>query len=1220
MSDPPLHARPRRRVLKLVLATIATIIVVVVALAAFVLAHLETPSVKTRLQLLVRKATGIELDYADAHASLLSGAHLHDIRVKTGGTLRAIAPEVVRIGSLDVSWGLGRLAQASVEGVTVQDVDVTVVLDDDGRTSFDFHPPEPTKAVVDKAVERRSRSIAGLLETAVPLHGAHVGPIRLTVVKTRDGVPYDRVQLSGLSLDGRHDGNKTTLSLGQRAAPLTLALDERGDRRTLALEPRLWLEAVVQGTQLQISVDLHAGRQQLVAGVDRALALDLLVRAEPAKGQLDVSITRGELADGTATLRGELELPDDGDDGKPLRPLVLHSADGQVDADKLLSLVPRALLPKAFLQELPRIKQGALALHADQLALTPAPHVLEGGQVSLRAELEGVHAALPGADVALPKLRLDVRSGANRLIDATIDAHLESLRYAQGKTRASIDGARLEVTGKGLDLDPQHRAGALTASLHATTVGAVTGGATIALSGVVLDAKGALPSAPPYGGSVVLGVDHATVTQGRRRLVDDRLGAHLAVDDVRPDGQRAHVKGDVSLGALEVGLEAKKAGPVLDYDVDVKAPTLALLSPFVAGIDAPWASMGLSLRSKGRVDSHGRLPSIEHETHLEVDRFGLRAPAGAFSAKVLALDLASRGTTKLHEGSLTVAFTGLHRDGSSFGDGKITGSLKLDATAPRLTLQLGSTGSATPGIDARAELGFDRKARRVSFDVDLKLKRLGLLGLVVGKLGRQLDLDKLEVDLATKGELAGLVDDLSLDGKVRFAKDPLLAVGTAKLGLHVRALDWRLGDEALASPKLTWDGELRAVHDKRTLEGDLSIEGVRGAFGVTRIGVTHIGDHLQVEVDGDPRKLQLTLEDSVKVRGLSQSLSGAYALQDLELDVKATGTKDGVIRVPLFRFRNDAAGTTIDLRGGLDLSEDRRSLALRGSLKQDLATLWKDRSLFVGSGLVETDVAIHSGDLRRFRAETSLRVQGVSVELPRQKIKVTGVDGEIPVTADVIIDRGARLVHLAHDNSYSELRFVDQHPMFSQHSYLTIARVDTPWISFAPFAGNLEVQDNILSLSQLELGVRGGRVTGRAEVQLAGLDTKAELNLRASNVHSARGEPFDGNTALEVSVRQRSVDGRGEILRIGRRHLLELLDIVDPTRSDPSVNKVRRVLAIAYPDRVRLEFKRGFASANFKFGGLGRLIKLDPIRGITMGPIIDRALDPMLKDDKDERK
>jgi len=215
---------------------------------------------------------------------------------------------------------------------------------------------------------------------------------------------------------------------------------------------------------------------------------------------------------------------------------------------------------------------------------------------------------------------------------------------------------------------------------------------------------------------------------------------------------------------------------------------------------------------------------------------------------------------------------------------------------------------------------------------------------------------------------------------------------------------------------------------------------------------------------------------------------------------------------------------------------------------------------------------------------------------------------------------GAKLVHLAHDNSYSELRFADQHPMFSQHSYLTIAHIDTPWISIAPFAGNLAIQDNILSLSQLELGVRGGRVTGRAEVQLEGLDTKAELNLRASNVHSSHGEPFDGNTALEVSLRQRSVDGRMEILRIGRRHLLDILDVVDPTRSDPSVNKVRRVLAIAYPDHVRAEFKRGFASAKFEFGGLGRLIKLDPIRGITMGPIIERALGPVLKDDKDERK
>jgi hypothetical protein len=203
-------------------------------------------------------------------------------------------------------------------------------------------------------------------------------------------------------------------------------------------------------------------------------------------------------------------------------------------------------------------------------------------------------------------------------------------------------------------------------------------------------------------------------------------------------------------------------------------------------------------------------------------------------------------------------------------------------------------------------------------------------------------------------------------------------------------------------------------------------------------------------------------------------------------------------------------------------------------------------------------------------------------------------------------------------NPYSELRFTDQHPLLSQRSYLSIARVVTPLVSIAPLAGNLKIQQNIISLSQLEMGIRGGRVTGQCVLDYDGKDSTMQAHVRASGVQSSHGEPFDGNAAMVFSARDRSLDGRADILRIGRRHLYDLLDVQDPHRADASINRIRRGLSLGYPDRVRLSFNRGFASIKVTLGGLGRLISIDEIRGIPIGPLIDRVLAKLSTNEDEE--
>jgi hypothetical protein len=192
------------------------------------------------------------------------------------------------------------------------------------------------------------------------------------------------------------------------------------------------------------------------------------------------------------------------------------------------------------------------------------------------------------------------------------------------------------------------------------------------------------------------------------------------------------------------------------------------------------------------------------------------------------------------------------------------------------------------------------------------------------------------------------------------------------------------------------------------------------------------------------------------------------------------------------------------------------------------------------------------------------------------------------------------------------LRFADQHPLLTRSGFLSIARLKTPFVAIEPLVGNLEIEQNVISLRQFEMGVRGGSITGQCGVDWDGPNSTLELHVRANGVQSSHGEPFDGNIAVAISAADRTIDGRAEVLRIGERHLLDLLDLQDPLHVDPGMNRIRTALNFGYPKTLRLIFDHGFASAHLELGGLAQFVSIGELRGIPMGPIVDKMLARML--------
>lgn len=429
---------------------------------------------------------------------------------------------------------------------------------------------------------------------------------------------------------------------------------------------------------------------------------------------------------------------------------------------------------------------------------------------------------------------------------------------------------------------------------------------------------------------------------------------------------------------------------------------------------------------------------------------------------------------------------------------------------------------------------------------------------------------------------------------------------------RAQEIEWRAADRTIAAPSLTGHAVLRTAGTKRRMEGDVQLRELHLLSGIHRVDVAGVESRAAVTLPDDTARGDTEVAVRLSLRSLIQNFA-SYPIGDLSLSASGRRDVDGFLRISELRFENPAAGTSLTARGLLELGFERRRLAVRGQLKQDLARLWRAPETFQGRGQVGVTFRVASSDFVVFRTQAGVRLDDVHAEFPRAKVSLESVDGEIPISSDVAIDpHGVTLLRGVQLNPFSLHRFADQHPLLERSSFLSIGKITSPIASIAPLAGNLKIEQNVVSVSQLEMGLRGGRVTGECVLDWNGMKSTMQAHVRATGVLSSHDEPFDGNAAVVVSVGERTVDGRVEILRIGSRHLLDLLDLQDPLRIDPAINRIRQALALGYPDKVRVAFNRGFAKMRVTFGGVASLLSVGDVRGIPTGPLIDRMIAPFL--------
>ena len=841
-----------------------------------------------------------------------------------------------------------------------------------------------------------------------------------------------------------------------------------------------------------------------------------------------------------------------------------------LSVEKLLSLHLRARFDTA---------QHRIALDLDDLQLLDDAVTFKGA------------ALLPDDPTAFPTVHD---------MEGAVDLKRLAAFVAPLKLPVSVDRGALHFRAKNTD--------AIDVDGQVDTVVFTGGGASVSLAGASLTAT-LQPRGPHFVRAKVNG--HCIVSAaGAKPWFDQDVRVHLEADHVSKDFKQARVRGTVAGPWGELLVEDEHHTHEETAHITFRLPSLAVVRPVLPKM--PWPVDWGGASAAGSIDVRAQLGSeparIHQRSEIVLQDLLARLPAGPLAVRSISANVRSEGTDRDHHAEVGLRMGGVQWRGGAPSDQALDATLDFAAATPRVHLILKTDGAFAPSVSTEVQAHFDRGRRELVSELTASASHLSRLAPFLKDVPwvARLDLTKTEATLSGRAR----VQSISQFEPRLLAR----ARGDAELRGTIRNARWLGEAQSAAISAIQFQATAKGDNQQATVESRLDVQSAEYALEEDSYRTTPTS--LSVSAVLKRSSGEVNAHGELNVGQVLVGKSFGYPLEGLKLTFSLERQRDGVIHVPKATLENAAAGTTLELRGGLALHESPPKLSAQGFLTQDLLKVWRNADVFSGQGRAELHFSVESPDLTVFNTSAALTLNGVSLRMPPWGLTAEGVDSEIPLVSTFArIPRGWAVVRGHRLNAYSALRFWDQHPLFKRRSYLSIRRLVTPQLTVESFAGNLKVDHNLISLDQMEMSVRGGQLAGQCLLDTDVNNLRAKTQLRATGVLSSKGEPFDGNASLLVSLHDRSVDGRAEILRIGRQHLLDLLDLQDPQHVAPAFNRVRTALALGYPEQVKITFDRGFANVHIAFGGIAKLVKVDDLRGIPMEPLIDKYLVKYVKEE-----
>lgn len=625
-------------------------------------------------------------------------------------------------------------------------------------------------------------------------------------------------------------------------------------------------------------------------------------------------------------------------------------------------------------------------------------------------------------------------------------------------------------------------------------------------------------------------------------------------------------------------------------------------------------------RSNGDIKLTAALPNVE-----------LPNAKAAVAIPSLSLDLGLRGARQSYDAKLRMALDSLAMDGTRHDTRLLaTATARANLRQPAVDVDFGvhsaRAGGGGPDIDAKLSAAYTRGQQQLAYDFSLLAENLAKLEEFLPddvRAEHRVDWPALRIDVAGKGQVAGLIRRFQGGTTPIIADDPMVAArGQQQLRADITGLDYRGPDQRVEIPQLTLDFTASKT-DAINAKLDLATEhiGLESAGDV--IAIDGLTQTLRLTSQDAPDKGLVTLNLETDVKRVVQPFIG-YPVEDTQLRVRGSVDKLASLRLDQLKLENPAGGTYLEAQAAADMitpendgSPDlpgRQALALSGYLKQNLSRVTLPDGPRM-RGNIEFPFEVESGDLTAFQLALRAKLDDVHVTLPEDDISVQGFDGNIPIVANVALMPNGQVLLLEGPgkNLYSRTRFLDVHPFLRGQHFLTIDKVRMLEQDIGPIAGNLRFQDQMLALDQLQVGLFGGNISGQLIVDIQNQSPRMSFKGNATGLRFGEDDQvLDANASISFVPASLALAGSVQIVRMSRQHLMAMLDFIDPYRKDVDVNRARLGLQAGYPEYMQIRMRDGFLSAKLDLGGVAGAVRLDPIEGIALGPLLELYVAPYI--------
>jgi translocation and assembly module TamB len=1223
-------AQRARQIIKWGLVASCSVLVLVTLSAWLIAKNLNHPWLKPRILGWVKQSSGLDVDYSELELLFSSGIRARSLSVATPPALAVAAPHFLDVEGLEVRAKLWSFAFGGIEldALRVGAIELSIVEDATGKTSLSELFPDSGEGASEERT-RLSQMLTELPELAVA--DLDLGALRARRVQLFVDRPARVTTLSGLALRGVvHSGARGLegTELHAVGAPvLRLELADAGAPRYA----ELGLSGDVRGQDRDaVSLRLHLSLEQQdllphLARVPELLLLEARLHFDAASSQTSLSLGALRAWDGalSASLDARLfdaDRPRALVSGQaklqlialpvPIEGVALDSLGLELSARELsweAERISGAFTANGGLRELTWQSVGSSARVADATLRGEGQIQGAGGtfQLTLEAPILEARSGPTSVQLRAGKLELD---GQAR--EAGPEQHLESklrLGLASARLRGP-EGSRLELENANFQAQTAGSPAALAAlaiarlesSLRVAKITLRDANThSVALQDVSATAHVDQLARAPQNELGVSGILHFAASVPSSQLVDPAGRWSMGTTELRADLPLSLSRASATLSLASLSAPEKSLRD-LALELDLEAP----LEWSPAGVGAARASLMARVAAFRVGESRGVLDELRLVAQkLERDRYQLELDGKGSSLAAMGIPVAGPIVTQVR------------------ADGTV-GAGKLGLTT---TLR----GAAGAAVDLELDARFERPDQRLVYRAQLATEKLDAFAALLpdatqrGARGLR---PGARLHATASGDFTGVLRSGAGALPTLTAAPLVSARGSQAFRVELLGLDYREPRGSIVVPALNI--ELESAHRANgagRVSASVGVESLDLAFSGASMRLGKLEQKLVATFAQSPELGRMDVSSKLLLASASQSYVPGYQAKDLRLESEIEVDRLQSFFIRELLLDNPASGTQLRGAGTLergalstragadDTLIGREALQIDGRLTQQLPPLVEAGLASSASGRVEVPFRLESGGLLGYRLLAKLEAHEVAFANPDQSLVIEDLRGVIPVIEEfALLPSGLVLSGGPRASPLSETRFFDVHPFLAGDDYVTARSIRFRGETLGPLAANLRVDRTDFALDQLQAGYRGGQVVGQVRAAYRAGDPIVRLRLNVTGLRTKKsGGVLDANAALSFVPGALTLDGKVQVVRASREHLLEMLDVLDPFHEMMNANRVRRALGFGYPKFVRFALRDGAVDAKVELGGIASWVRIDEIKAIPLGPILQRYVAPL---------